>query len=71
MEIAPTAQSTASIKEWLDDIDLIRGKSSYQRVLSRRIKERVHALRRLLDVLSVRIEERSDLDYQKRRNAEL
>lgn len=71
LEDAPTAHSTASAREWLEDIELIRGKSSYQGVLSKRIKERVQALRMVLEVLSVRIEEKGDLEYQKRRNAEL
>lgn len=71
IEDAPTAQSTASAIEWLADIETIRGRSSYQGVLSRRIKERVAALRKVLEVFAVRVEEKGDLEYYKRRNQEL
>lgn len=71
IENAPTAHSTASAIEWLADIETIRSRSSYQGVLSRRIKERVAALKRVLEVLAVRVEARGDLEYHKRRNQEL
>jgi len=71
LEIAPTAQSTASIKEWLEDIELIRGRSSYQGVLSKRIKERVVAIKRVMDILTIRVESKGDVEYLRRRNAEL
>lgn len=47
LEDAPAAQSTASAKEWLEDIEIIRRRSSYQGVLSRRIKERLAALNKV------------------------
>lgn len=71
LEKAPAAQSMASAVEWLEDIDLIRGKSSYQGVLSRRIKEKVNALKRTLEVLALRVEDKGDIKYLKRRNTEL
>lgn len=71
LEMAPSAQATASAKEWLEDIELIRGRSSYQGVLSKRIRERVTALTRIIDVLATRIEFKEDIEYQKRRNVEL
>jgi len=71
IEDAPTMQSAASALEWLEDIETIRGRSSYQGVLSRRIKERVAALRKVLEVIAVRVEEKGDIECLKRRNQEL
>jgi len=71
LEIAPTSRSIVAIKEWLEDIELIRGRSSYQGVLSKRIKERVATVKRVLDILAIRVEGKGDVEYQKRRNAEL
>lgn len=71
LEIAPTSQSIAAIKEWLKDIELIRGRSSYQGVLSKRIKERVATVKQLMDLLAIKVEGKEDIEYQKRRNAEL
>jgi len=71
LEIAPTSRSIVAVKEWLDDIELIRGRSSYQGVLSKRIKERVASVKKVLDILAIRVEGKGDVEYQKRRNAEL
>lgn len=64
---------TATAKDWLKDIELIRAKTAptMQGVLSGKIRERVVALHRVLDTLTVRLEEKGDLIYQKRRNNEL
>lgn len=62
LEMAPSAQSTASAKEWLEDIELIQGRSSYQGMLSKRIKERVTVLKRVMEILAVRIEGKGDTE---------
>jgi len=71
LEAAPTAQAIAFAVEWLEDIDLIRGRSSYQGVMSKRMRDRVAALKKVLRVLAVKAEEKGDLAYHKRKNAEL
>lgn len=40
-------------------------------MLSKRIRERVTALTRIMDVLATRVESKGNIEYQKRRNAEL
>jgi len=73
MESSSVPQLTASAKDWLKDIELIRAKTApaMQGALSGRIRERIDALHRVLDTLAIRMEEKEDLIYQKRRNAEL
>lgn len=71
IEDAPAAQTTAAALEWLEDIEVIRSRSSFQGVLSRRIKERVAAIKKSFEVLAVRMEEQGDLAYYKRKNLEL
>jgi len=72
LEIVPTAQSATSAREWLEDIELIRGRSSYQGVFSKRIRERVTAIKQVMKILTTRIEsKRGDVEYLRRRNAEL
>lgn len=73
IEFSIVAQLTASAKDWLKDMELIRSKTaaSMQGTLSGRIRERIGALHKVLDTLAVRLEEKGDLAYQKRRNAEL
>jgi len=71
LEAAPTTQSIAFALEWLEDIDTIRGKSSYQGVMSKRMKDRMKAVKKTMQILSRRIEEKGDLAYYKRKNAEL
>lgn len=58
LETAPTAQAMASALEWIEDIEVVRKNSSYQGVLSRRIKERAAALGKLMKVFASRVEEK-------------
>lgn len=71
LENASTAQAMASALEWIEDIEVVRKNSSYQGVLSRRIKERTAALGKLMRVFASRVEEKGDIGYLRRRNAEL
>lgn len=71
LEVTSTAQSIAFAIEWLEDIDVIRGRSSYQGVMSKRMRDRVAALKKIIRVLSKRMEEKGDLAYYKRKNMEL
>lgn len=71
LEAAPTIQSIAFALEWLEDIDTIRGRSSYQGVMSKRMRDRVKAVKKTMQILSRRMEEKGDLAYYKRKNAEL
>lgn len=71
LEIVPTAQSVAFAVEWLEDIDLIRGRSYYQGVMSKRMRDRITAVKKVIRTLSVKMEEKGDFAYYKRKNVEL
>lgn len=73
IEIASAAQLTASAKDWLKDLELIRSKTanSMQGSLNGKMRERLGVLHRVLDTLAIRAEEKGDIAYLKMRNTEL
>lgn len=57
--------------EWLEDIDTIRSRSSYQGALSGQIRRRVDIIKETIKLLAEKLEDTGDPAYLRRRNAEL
>ncbi|XP_029177073.1 uncharacterized protein LOC114945152 [Nylanderia fulva] len=71
MGIMTVNDASVAAVEWLEDIDTIRVRSSYQGALSGQIRRRVEIVKETIRLLAEKLEDTGDPAYLRRRNAEL